>query len=88
MTLPVLFDRHLLFRPGAVSSEAGPGDDHHSSIVGQAIQACRGQQGITEQVGPLFWRAVAGEEDAPAFVTLVDDVVEVLRSRWVEGLEL
>ena len=87
MTLPMLFDRRLLFRPRAVGSEAGPGDNHHSSIVGQAIQACRGQQRITEQVGALFWRAVAGEEDPPAFVALVDDVVEILRSRGMEGLE-
>ena len=55
--------------------------------MGQAVQAGGCQQGIAEEVGPFLWGSVAGEEDGAAFVPLVDDVVEVLRSGWRERLE-
>jgi len=56
---------HLLFqttRP--LGSETGTGDDDDVGSVGQAIQACRGQQGGSEQVGPLLQGAVTGEHNA------------------------
>ena len=79
---------HLLFqttRP--LGPETGAGDDDDVGLVGQAIQTCRGQQGGSEQVGPLLQGAVTGEHNATPLVPLVDDVVEVLGGRRVQRLE-
>ena len=79
---------HLLFqttRP--LGPETGAGDDDDMGLVGQAIQTCRGQQGGSEQVGPLLQGTVTGEHNATPLVPLVDDVVEVLGGRRVQRLE-
>jgi hypothetical protein len=55
-----------------VGSEAGTGDDHDVGLVGEAIQARRGQQGIAEQVGPLLRRVVADESPAGVSAALHD----------------
>ena len=55
--------------------------------MGQAIQACRGRQGGSEQVGPLLQGAVADEHNATPLVPPVDDVVEILGGRRVQRLE-
>jgi len=78
---------HLLFqttRP--LGPETGTGDDDDVGPMGQAIQTCRGQQGGSEQVGPLLQSAVTGEHNATPLVPLVDDVVEVLGGRRVQEL--
>ena len=63
---------HLLFQMMRLTSpEASSGDDDDVGPVGQAIQACRGQQGFAEQVGPLLQGSVAGEQDAAPLVPLV-----------------
>ena len=55
---------HLLFQVGEMMSpEAVAGDDKDVSSMTQAVQASGGQQGISEQIGPLLRSAVAGEHD-------------------------
>jgi len=49
---------------GAVSTEAGAGDQDALGLVGEPIQASRGQQGVTKQVGPFFRRSITCEEEA------------------------
>jgi len=56
----------------AVGAIAGAGDEHGVGVVGQAVQAGRGQQWLAEQVGPLRGSAVTGEQDTAPFVALVD----------------
>ena len=67
--------------------EAVAGDDEDVSAMAQAVQSSRGQQGISEEIRPLFRRAVAGEHNAALFVALIDDVVKVLRAWGMQGLE-
>jgi hypothetical protein len=56
-----LIQKHLLFQSfAALSAEAVAADDDHLGAMQEAIQACRGQQGIAEQVGPFGRGAVAG----------------------------
>ena len=43
----------------------------------QAIQARRSQEGIAKQVGPLSGGAIAGQQNAPTLIALVDQVVQV-----------
>ena len=79
---------HLLFqttRP--LDSETGTGDDDDVGPMDQAIEARRGQQGGSEQVGPLLQGAVTGEHNATPLVPLVDDIVEVLGGRRVQRFE-
>jgi hypothetical protein len=48
--------------------------------VGQTIQSRGGQQAVLpERLRPLGVIAIAGQQDRPALVALVDDLVEVLR---------
>ncbi len=55
--------------------------------MGQAVQPRAGEERVAEEVRPLGRRAVAGEDDAPALVALVDDVVQVDGPLWREGFE-
>jgi hypothetical protein len=57
---------------------AGAGDDHHLRVVGQTIQASRGQERIAEQLGPFLEGTVAGQQDAALLIPAIDDVLEVL----------
>ena len=77
---------HLLFqttRP--LGSETGTGDDDDVGPMGQAIQACRGQQGGSEQVGQrghqaqfhvlFFWGLALLRPDAAADAHPLPDCV-------------
>lgn len=61
--------------------EAGAGDDDHLGPMQEPIQASRRQQRIAEQIGPLVRGPIAGQDDAATLITLVDEIVQVLR-RW------
>ena len=52
--------------------EAGAGDDQDRGVMGQAVQPGRGQQWITEQVGPLHWGTNAGQQHTAASVAIVE----------------
>lgn len=82
-------DRHLRFRiDGPLGSEAGTGDDDYLSAVIEPVQTSRGQQRVSEQIGPFFWCAVAGKKDAAALITGVDDIVEIFRGRGMERFKV
>jgi len=77
----------LVFGAASASPVAGAGDEKRMGVVRQAVQAGRGQQRVSKQVGPLGGCAVTGKQDTPALVALVDDVIQVFRRGRLERLE-
>ena len=71
----------------AFGPEAVAGDDDLVGVVRQPIQRGRGEERALEQVRPLGEGAVAGDDERALLVALVDDLVEVLGSGRVQGLE-
>ena len=53
----------------------------------QTVERCAGKQGVSEDVGPLFKRTVAGDDHRPVLVALSQDLVEVLGTLRRDGLQ-
>jgi hypothetical protein len=72
----------------ALGAEAFALQDNDFGAVGQAVQARRSQEWIAKEFRPLTGGAVGSEQDTALFVTLINNVIEILRTgraQWFEA---
>jgi hypothetical protein len=67
--------------------KAAARDHHRLGVMRQPVQPGRGEQRIAEQVWPLGWRTVTGQEDAANFVPFINHVIEIGGRRVAAWLE-
>jgi len=69
------------------SAIAGPGDDEHVSAMRQPIQPGGREQWIGEPGRPFGRRTITGQQNRAVLIAFVDDVIEILRGRWLHRFE-
>ena len=61
-------------------------DDDGFGVMQQAIEQCRGEDGVlVEDVGPVFVDAIGGDQGGAALVPVADDLEQTIGAELVDG---
>jgi hypothetical protein len=79
---------HLLFQLApALGTEANPCDHDDLGTMSEAVESCGGQERITKEIGPFFGRTIAGQDNAAALITFINNIIQILRCRRAQWFE-
>ena len=70
-----------------LSPKTFPPNDNNFSPMTEPINAGRRQEGIAKEARPLGWGTIGSQQDAAAFIALIDDVIQIGWGWGLEGLE-
>ena len=71
----------------ALGTMTDAGEDEDFSLVAETVETSGSEQWVEKDLGPFRRGAVAGENDAPALIAAVNDIIKVAGCGWLKGLE-